>query len=104
MACPAKRNTLYTEKQLEAAHRAFPLDAAEPASDDDEHQRSVLLGRKAVSLEADQAEADRDQVERERECQAANLHEHDKIAEARLDQFSKIRRYCKRLSTMSRKC
>ncbi len=55
------------EKQLEAACRAFPLDTAEPASDDDEGQRSMLLGRKAVSHKADQAEADRDQAESERE-------------------------------------
>ncbi len=46
VACPAKkRATPYTEKQLEAARQAFPLDT-EPASDDDEQQRSLLLARK----------------------------------------------------------
>ncbi len=89
MARLAKPTTPYTEKQLEAAHQAFPLDAAEPASDDNEQQRSVLLGCKAVSHEADQAEADRDRVEREREHQAVNLREHDRIAEVSLDQFFK---------------
>ncbi len=77
------------EKQLEAARRAFPLDAAELASDDDEGQRSMLLARKAISHVADKAEADHDQVEEERQCQAANLHERDKIADAHLDQFFK---------------
>ncbi len=37
----------------------------------------------------DQAEADHDQVEKERECQAANLRKHDKHAEADFDQFFK---------------
>ncbi len=89
MAHPAKTRAIsYTEKQLEAAHLAFPLDT-KLVSDDDEQQRSILHGRKAASLEADQAEADCDQAEREREHQAANLHKRDRIAEAHLDQFFK---------------
>ncbi len=47
----------------------------------------MLLARRVSRQVVDEAEADHDQAEEERECQATYLHERDKLINVSLEQF-----------------